>query len=89
MENIKKLTWENLKEFDPKIVDINNAMPSIRKFFEDKVEIVTDSLQDDIVNAIGQVTKRGIVTVDLGGKAGTKEITEAVLAAIGTQVEVF
>ena len=51
-EKVEAAVNQTLKEFDPKIVDIENAMPSIRKFFEDKVEIVTDSLQDDIVNAI-------------------------------------
>lgn len=51
-QKVEAAVNQTLKEFDPKIVDINNAMPSIRKFFEDKVEKVTDSLQGDIVNAI-------------------------------------
>jgi len=43
---------------------------------------------DDMIKAISQVTKKGIVTVDLGGKAGTKEITAAVLAAMGAKITV-
>lgn len=42
----------------------------------------------DIVHAIGQVTQQGILTVDLGGKASTNEVTAAVLAAIEVGVNV-
>jgi tartrate dehydrogenase/decarboxylase/D-malate dehydrogenase len=35
-----------------------------------------------LIKAIGQVTQKGILTVDLGGKASTGEVTEAVLKAL-------
>lgn len=41
-----------LKEFDPRFVDIENVMPSIKKFFEDKVAQTTGSMQNDIISAI-------------------------------------
>ena len=37
---------------------------------------------DTLLNAIGSVTGRGILTKELGGKAGPMEFTDAVLAAI-------
>ncbi|MFK7936443.1 MAG: tartrate dehydrogenase [Saprospiraceae bacterium] len=42
----------------------------------------------DIMQAVGQVTQQGIVTVDLGGKASTSEITNAVLTAMEASVSV-
>lgn len=39
----------------------------------------------DIIEAIGHVTKQGIVTTDLGGEATTREITDAVVAEIQTK----
>lgn len=42
----------------------------------------------DIIKAIGHVTKQGIVTTDLGGKASTREITDAVVAEIQTNKNV-
>ena len=37
---------------------------------------------DDLIQAIESVTGNGILTRDLGGKAGTREVTDQVLAAI-------
>ncbi len=51
-EKVTSAVNQALKEFDPRLVDVNNVMPSIKQFFEDKVAETTDSMQNDIVKAI-------------------------------------
>ena len=43
---------QSLTEFDPKDVDINDVMGSIKNYFEAKVSGFTDSIQGNIINAI-------------------------------------
>jgi hypothetical protein len=43
---------QSLMEFDPRYIDVNDVMPSIKRFFEAKVAQFTDTIQDDITNAI-------------------------------------
>lgn len=43
---------------------------------------------EDIMQAIGQVTQKGIVTVDLGGNASTSEVTNAVLEVMEATIAV-
>lgn len=43
---------EAIAAFDPRTVDINDAMGSIQRYFERKVEAFTATIQSDIVKAI-------------------------------------
>lgn len=41
-----------MRSFDPRVVDINDVMGAIKKYFEQKVEDFTATIQDDIIAAI-------------------------------------
>lgn len=41
-----------MADFDPRTVDINDVMGSIQRYFEEKVEAFTATIQNDIVKAI-------------------------------------
>ncbi len=43
---------QSLANFDPRHVDIENVMPSIQQFFEQKVAQFTGSIEGDIKNAV-------------------------------------
>lgn len=51
-KKVQEAVNKTLKEFDPKVVDIHDAMGSIRRFFESKVTHTTETIQDDIIDAI-------------------------------------
>jgi hypothetical protein len=51
-QQIERAVNESLAAFDPKNIDINDVMGSIKNYFENKVATYTDTIQNEIIEAI-------------------------------------